>query len=185
MYELLRTKPAEEASEILRRVRGGLDPEVVLRHVEAGDLLLQVSLVPETRYRYVFPFIKDDIPEFPQLPENKYLESPRYENTSPGSSPSQRTNRDLSASEDYAMYFKPYHAAEVVDPLVSSSKPSAWTTISKDDRKLRRLLQSYLICSYFWFTSFNKEYFLQDMSTGIQDCCSSLLVNSVFALACV
>lgn len=52
----LRERPEAEALAILRRLRGAEDVRSLARHIEHGDLLLQVALAPETNYRYDFPF---------------------------------------------------------------------------------------------------------------------------------
>lgn len=45
--ELLRTRPEAEAMSIFRRLQGGERPEDIMRHVQHGDLLLQLSLRPD------------------------------------------------------------------------------------------------------------------------------------------
>ena len=44
VYNLLRTRPEDEAISILRRIRGGESHESILQFVHHGDLLLQLSL---------------------------------------------------------------------------------------------------------------------------------------------
>jgi urocanate hydratase len=48
IYKLLQTLPAEEAQEILRRIRSGTPVETILTHVQAGNLLLRVAVRQET-----------------------------------------------------------------------------------------------------------------------------------------
>jgi hypothetical protein len=80
LFDILRSRSKLEAFNILHRIRSGADVYTVLRHVKDGDLLLQLSLVPETRYRYEFPYIAD-MPAFLEVPDNPYLSSLIYENT--------------------------------------------------------------------------------------------------------
>ncbi|KAF2475124.1 uncharacterized protein BDR25DRAFT_186444, partial [Lindgomyces ingoldianus] len=71
IFDMLKARTEQEATIIMQRIRNGVDADTIIRHVEDGDLLLQLSLVPETRYRYDFPFITD-MPSFLQLPDNVY-----------------------------------------------------------------------------------------------------------------
>jgi hypothetical protein len=80
---------------------------------------------------------------------------------------------------------RPFHAAHVVDPLLSDAKPSLWTAVCQDDLLMRELLAAWLQCEYFFTTPLQKDYFLQDMASHNQDFCSPLLVNAVLAYACV
>ena len=59
LHELVRDRPHEEAMAIVSNIRRGDDPEDIVRRVEHGDVLVQMRLVPETRYRYEFPFRKE------------------------------------------------------------------------------------------------------------------------------
>jgi hypothetical protein len=79
---------------------------------------------------------------------------------------------------------RPFHAAHVVDPLLSDAKPSLWTAVCQDDLLMRELLAAWLQCEYFFTTPLQKDYFLQDMASHNHDFCSPLLVNAVLAYAC-
>jgi len=59
LVDLFRVLPDHDAVEILRRLRGGEDAGALVRQVQAGDLLIQLSLVPKTRRRYEFPYLMD------------------------------------------------------------------------------------------------------------------------------
>jgi hypothetical protein len=50
IFETLQTRPLAEAEEIYKRIRAGADADSVLQHVQGGDVLLQLALVPGTRY---------------------------------------------------------------------------------------------------------------------------------------
>lgn len=197
VYAILRSRPQHEANSVFKRIRTGDDPQSILRHVEHGDLLLQLRVVPESRYRYEFPFMSP-LPARLQTQDNPYLGSLIYEweverPRSPVRSPKRRgkqleTNR--SGSEEFTTpgpgpYVKPFHAAEVHDPLIDSAEPSKWTDVTTDNTLLRSLLRSYFLHEYQWFSAFQKEYFLSDMIADLRQFCSPLLVNAVLALACV
>jgi hypothetical protein len=87
-------------------------------------------------------------------------------------------------------YVKPYHAAVFVEPLLEKTRPSEWTTVSKDDAFMRDLLAAYFTQEYHLMPVFQKDYFLEDMANGElaekgTPCCSALLVNATLAYACV
>ncbi|KXX81374.1 Nitrogen assimilation transcription factor nirA [Madurella mycetomatis] len=184
IFDHLRSRTEAESSEIVKRIRSGGDPESILRYIKDADLLLQLAVVPETRYRYVFPLMQD-MPAFLIRPDNPYLSTQVYEWTTSSAS----TTQDLLLSdgsrslEPQSPYLKPYHAAEIVEPLLSAAKPSDWTKVSSDDTLMRKLFSLYFSCEYQWMPAFQKDYFLQDMAAGHRGCCSSLLVNAVLALA--
>lgn len=197
VYAILRSRPQHEANSVFKRIRTGDDPQSILRHVEHGDLLLQLRVVPESRYRYEFPFMSP-LPARLQTQDNPYLGSLIYEweverRRSPVRSPKRRGKQletDRSASEESTTpgpgpYVKPFHAAEVHDPLIDSAEPSKWTDVTTDNTLLRSLLRSYFLHEYQWFSAFQKEYFLSDMIADRRQFCSPLLVNAVLALACV
>ncbi|KAF2108725.1 hypothetical protein BDV96DRAFT_587169 [Lophiotrema nucula] len=187
IYELLQNRPEEEVAVILRRIREGANPEHVLRQVQDGDLLLQLALVPEARYRYDFPYNKR-MPKALIISNNTYLESPIFE----------RAWADISASSLYpitrarednglassSMYLIPYHAAEVSDPLLADAKISEWTTVTSNESLLRKLLAAYIKYDAGFLTALHKEHFLYGLVENRPGYCSSLLVNAVLATAC-
>ena len=210
IYALLQSRPQYEADEILQRIRTGADAEAILRHVSCGDLLVQLALVPETRYRYEFPYISA-MPDFLLHPNNPYLDSDMYSWVSralptPGTQhrPFQpHTSRceqprlgqlppiEGSLGPGHGLeppdgpYSQPYHAARVIDPLLDAVKPSKWTSVSGDDALMRQLLHGYLQFEHDWFPYFHKEYVLTDMANEKPRFCSELLVNAVLALGSV
>ncbi len=181
MIEVLQSSREEDAYEILRRIRAGADVETLLRHIKDGDLLLQLSLVPESRFRYEFPYIKD-MPSFLLRTDNPYLDSLIYECTLVDSATMEQPAKPMDAQSPY---LKPYHAAEIIDLRLDSVKPSTWTSISSNDGLMQKLLHAYFLYEYQWFTYFNKDLFLQDMVAGLHRFCSPLLVNALLAVACV
>ena len=42
----------EEAVDILHRLRAGASVEALMQHIKSGDILMQLSVVSQTRYRY-------------------------------------------------------------------------------------------------------------------------------------
>jgi hypothetical protein len=179
LFHLLRSKPEEESLELLRRIRGQDDPEAIVKQVKDGDLLLQMALVPEARLRYQFPHVKE-MPTVLQTPDNPYLSSMIYAWTVGSRSPPENAQ-----SQQQSRYLKPFHAADLVDPVLDSVRPSHWTTVSTDDRFMRGLLSSYFLREHMWFTYINKDLFLASMAARSTSLCSPLLVNAVLAFACV
>jgi Fungal Zn(2)-Cys(6) binuclear cluster domain len=187
IYELLQSRPKVEADEVFRRIRGGGDAESILKHVQEAELLRQLSLIPETRYRYDFPFIKE-MPAFLQHPDNPYLKSPIYEWASKGISGAKQelSSPQLGDSDYKSLYLSPYHAAEIVEPRINDVIPSEWTNVSSDDGLMRTLLAEFFMFQYPWLGSlFHKDYFLADMVAKRHRFCSSLLVTAILTYACV
>ncbi|KAK4250765.1 hypothetical protein C7999DRAFT_11425 [Corynascus novoguineensis] len=201
VYEVLRTRPEDEAKEVYRRIRRGSDAVSILRHVNYGDVLVQLALVPEARYRYEFPYLPD-MPPFLRNLENPYLDSEVYEYALRQASPTdchragnhqqhQRLLPDATNGVDSVYgagerdpYLKPYLSATLVHPWLDSVKPSKWTTVSTDDVLMRKLLHDFFLFEYDWFTFFHKDYFLEDMGTENRRFCSSLLVNALLCIGC-
>ncbi|EJP66453.1 C6 transcription factor, putative [Beauveria bassiana ARSEF 2860] len=178
---LLRSHKEKEAMEICKRVRSGVDVETILSLVQDGDLLVQMHLHPETQFQYTFPYIRH-MPAFLCQPDNVYLNSPLYRSTRT----EQRTDTtNGTTSNDLGVqYFIPHHAAELVDPRFGSVKLSEWTAVTRDNAFLTHLLKIYFQFEFPFFPFFHKDYFLEDLIAGCEECCSSLLVNAILAAAC-
>ena len=164
----------------------GADIESVLRHVRDGDLLVQLSVEPETRLRYALPYM-DSMPAFLLVPDNQYLSTPLYEATfkPPSSLPDGMALGERKTSKCMDPYMKPSHAAEIVEPILDRVYAKNWTNIITDDGLFRRLITIYISHQHATFFWFNKELFLEDMGARRTQFCSSLLVNAVLAAACV
>jgi hypothetical protein len=193
IVELLRHLPARDAQDVLGRIRFGTDIEDILNHIENGNLLLQMHVVPETRFRYDFPY-RSEMPE-DHLQDNPYLDSliykaaslfPKDRQHSNPSAPSSATiPPDLRSIDLQSPYLKPFHAAQIIEPLLFDAKVSAWTTVCDDDVLMRELLAVFFRCEYHFTAAFQKDIFLEDMAARREDFCSSLLVNVTLAYACV
>ncbi|KAI9686064.1 MAG: hypothetical protein M1822_004047 [Bathelium mastoideum] len=179
----LQHREAEEANAILAQVRQGIDVESVVRNITEGDLLLQLQVVPETKYRFTFP-AGTEFPSYLQASGNAYLRSVMYETTLVPPNEAQRPASAPSGDHLQPEYFKPYVAAKTADPRLDKLKPSMWTNVSNDDGLLKTLIRHYFHYEYQWLCCFHKDHFLDDMLSGSTRYCSSLLVNSVLALAC-
>ncbi|KAF4440926.1 hypothetical protein F53441_12164 [Fusarium austroafricanum] len=176
----LRTSSAEDANDILNRLRAGARVDDLVRHVESGNLLLELSLVPQTQFRHsAGNFLV--IPDLLRTANNPYATSLVY--TIKFDSPSSIT-RTLPTSEARALYNAPYSAARIVSSILDACRPSQWTTVSSDDDFLREILRCYFTSAYVFLPYFHKDYFLHDMVRGRQRFCSPLLVNSVLAAGC-
>lgn len=131
------------------------------------------------------------MPESLLHPQNPYLNSLLYECTfkdqitlsSQALAPA--SSSAPGGDEHQGAYLKPFHAAEVVDSKLESIKPSAWTSVSSDNRLMRKLFNIYFLQEYHAAPFFHKEYFLEDMMAERHELCSSLLVNAILAMACV
>jgi hypothetical protein len=186
---VLRSRPEHDALEIFKRIRAGADIDQVIRHVNYGDVVGQLAVVPETRYRYEFPY-SIEMPASLVRPDNPYLDSEIYDFVlnpatqrrlpSP-SSASSRSSPGATELLELDPYLKPFHGAAILDPWLDAVKPSRWTSVSDDDDLMRGVIQAYLIHEYDWFTCFHKDLFLQDMANERPRFCSKLLVNAILA----
>ena len=182
----MQSKSFEESKSILDRIRSGQDVRTVLCHLQDGDLLLQIALVPENRHRYSFPY-HSGMPSFLLNNSNPYLQSRMYKLVGESTETTRDTNTNLQAARvgDEALYRAPYHAARLVEPRIDAARPSRWTLVPASDSFLRELLRAYFLHEYSASMFFHKDYFLEDMSAGRNRFRSSLLVNAVLAAACV
>lgn len=120
---------------------------------------------------------------------NPYMESKIYEAASLYTNPPRYTAFDFGdsmGSDEYQnLYIKPFHSAEIIDPLLTNAKPSLWTAVCNDDVLMRDLLSVWFRCEHHFTSAFQKDYFLEDMAARRTDFCSPLLVNIVLAYSCV
>ncbi|CAG7565821.1 unnamed protein product [Fusarium equiseti] len=183
LFDAMRDRNEEDAVTIMTRIRAGQDPGTILRHLDTGDLLLQLHLVPETRFRNSFPFAFR-IPTRLQSLRNVYFQSPVYEATLMEHSPEHAGTIELH-DRFSPQYLRPYAAAELIDPRINLLKPSKWTNVLTDDALMRNMLRFYFRLEHQSLPFFHKDYFLDDMLSGSEDFCSPLLVNAVLAECCV
>ncbi|KFG80621.1 putative zinc finger protein [Metarhizium anisopliae] len=191
IFDAIRSRSEADVGAIVRKIRRGENVDDIARQVEHGDLLLQSFLVPETRYRYEFP-LSSNLPPYLLLQSNVYLKSLIYKwapplplgNAAESGPSSSHQQPDNAFSEAEAPYLMPYHAAKIIDTRLSSVAPSKWTSVSSDDLLMRRLLSAFFLQDHDWWTAFQKDYFLEDMSKMHHELCSSLLVNALLALSC-
>ncbi|KAH7177414.1 hypothetical protein DER46DRAFT_632504 [Fusarium sp. MPI-SDFR-AT-0072] len=170
-----------QAHEELYSIISGQDVRTVLRHLQDGDLLLQIALVPQTWHRYSFP-LSPEMPHFLRGENNPYLKSRIYEMVNEDATAS-NPNAVLDAGTvgHEAQYRAPYNAAELIEPRIDILRPSQWTLVPASENLLRELLKMYLLHEYPTFAFFHKDHFLDDMAAGRENFCSSYLVNAVLA----
>ncbi|KAF1912974.1 hypothetical protein BDU57DRAFT_340740 [Ampelomyces quisqualis] len=180
LLELLTTLSDTDSFEVIRRLKAGDDVQRLLNQAKDGDLLMQISLVPETRRRYDLPYVAS-MPESILNQDNHYLNSVVFQTSfnTPEASRKALTH-GAQQSEYHSMYLMPYHAAEMVDPLLDVSV-SGWTSVISDNELLRHLLGAYFVHQHPRFFPFHKDIFLRDMGGRRARFCSPLLVNAVLA----
>lgn len=157
----------------------------MVRCLKGSDLLLQLSLVPSSEFKYVFPY-KKDLPI--HLSANKnvpYLTSLIYQFTIGDAQPEHSMGLHQGDSGMRSMYLAPYHAAKFVDSRTDNVTASDWTTVTSDDALVRELLGIYFTFDHSFYPVLHKDHFLDDMAACRKRYCSSLLVNVVLAQACV
>jgi hypothetical protein len=184
-YYGIQTRSDAEVHEIVRRIRAGSDAETVAHQLSTANFLLQVQLEPETKCPYQFLY-SSSMPSYLRTPTNPFLHSLIHEWNKKDHAGNISVS-PLSESEEKckAQYLKPVHAASIVDPRLDEIIPSQWTTVNADDDLMRTLIRACFLHEYDRFTFFHKDYFLDDMLTGSNTFCSSLLVNAILAVGCV
>lgn len=203
--ELLRTRPEAEALSIFRRLREGDSPEVVMRHVQHGDLLLQLSLRSESEQQSETSsseppsgqghgvLVSAGDAEHPHRGTLLYGATSALSSVVP--SPATANARDQTATgalrDGLGLKTLPFSRqnveCDVVEPLIDKVRPCRWTSVVAEDEVMRSLLNLFFQLEYRWFhvPVFHKDSFLRDMASEIPENCSSLLVNAVLACACV
>ncbi|KAH6980204.1 hypothetical protein EDB82DRAFT_578349 [Fusarium venenatum] len=176
--DILRSHPAQDVNNILGRLRGGASVDELVRHIESGDMLLELSVAPEVQWRHN-PGGLLNIPDLLKTANNPYVKSIIYQikfNSSSTAIP-----QSSPGTGSLALYNAPYHTATMVSTLLDTCEPSKWTTVSTDDELLREILRRYFTSVYMFLPFFDKDSFLYDMARGRNRFCSSLLVNAVLA----
>ncbi|KAI1382785.1 uncharacterized protein F4822DRAFT_96676 [Hypoxylon trugodes] len=181
LFGIMRSRPDEETAQVIQRLRMGEEAQTIVQAISDSDLLLQLSLKPDLRFRYEFPYLREMPVHLNRWP-NPYLQSILFEKVD---IQPPATLEALKAVEDESkkVYLVPYHTVELKDNRISSMNVSTWTTVSSDNPMLRVLLQIYFIFEFPFHPYFHKEMFLDDMSTGNKRFCSPLLVNAVLGAA--
>ncbi|KAJ6782478.1 hypothetical protein PWT90_07884 [Aphanocladium album] len=162
----LQTRDDSDVATIVRRLRAIQDPEAVAKQLEGGDVLLQLHVRPETKFRFTFPFLRD-MPRALRTPDNVYLKSPLFESAFLAPDHGAVAEAAISKVEQQPQFFRPYAVAQIADLRINAADVSHWTSVSTDNRLMRILLHAYLL------TEYQGPRF-----------CSSLLVNAVLAHAC-
>jgi hypothetical protein len=177
---LLQSLPERDAVDIFRRIRAGANAEAVMKHIQEGILVMELSNVPQISSRNHFPFL-DKIPT--SLQESTYFQSRVYEALE--ASDYDTNTSQTSTTPQNSNYARALLTARMVDNLLEDAQPSHWTSVSSNDRLLRNLLENYFINQYPRQFFFVKDYFLEDMLSRRTEFCSPLLVNALLAKACV
>ncbi|KAJ4304568.1 hypothetical protein N0V90_000094 [Kalmusia sp. IMI 367209] len=169
---MLRTIRKPRVNEIIERIRAITDLETLLNSIHGANLFSELSLVPETQLRYDFPY-STHMPSH-LLEDNEYLESPIYKATflpvQSRSTPQRLVGitrggyTEPMVSEE--AYNKPFRAAVLVEPLLEQIDLSKWTTVTSDNRLLRRFLEAYFLHVPILAPLFHKDLFLEDLASG-------------------
>lgn len=183
LFDYLRTLDSHRANDVYQRIRHGFDLHHLLTQIRAGDLTSQLSLRPQSQYRYELPHVKHMPQEL--LGDNSYLDTLIYETASLSLGGREARPPDQVGPLPQIVYLRPFHAARIVDRLIEDAKPSLWTTVCQDDGIMRRLLRNHFLCEFYFMSALQKDLFLEDMICQQGEFCSSLLVNAVLAYACV
>ena len=163
LVEIMKSASEQDASGLLARLRSGADVETLVSHVTNGNLLLQLSVAPETRFRYDFPYDKK-MPASLLVQGNAYVQSPIYNPRSvyPSSGHSSKSlHEGTSGAQNTSV--ETIHLAKVVDPRLADLNISTWTTVCDNNELMRNLLRRWLHCEYQFTAAFQIDLFLEDM----------------------
>lgn len=195
----------QDAADVLRRIRAGVTAGAILAQVKNGHLLTQLSLAVETRRRYEFPYVSE-MPIHLSMVDNMYLRSLLCHATIPqlatrhssliddcqtntnsqhGSSHRGLQHATTNDAHYPTPYLVPYHAAQMVEPILDKLEAKPWTGVISDNRLLRKLISSYFYYPHPCGPFTQKDLFLEDMAAGRTDFCSPLLVNAILSSASV
>ena len=173
----------QDAAEVFRLLKAGMDVEFIVKHVRDGNLLMQMSLIPETTRQYEFPYMAK-MPSHLFVTNNPYMDSCLYKAVVSSSTHSHAENRQLITKYGSA-YLLPYHTAKMGEPFIDKITTTPWTSVISDNRLLRRLVSLYFTCPHPCAPLVHKDLFLEDMAAGRTAFCSPLLVNAVLSVASV
>lgn len=186
--------PEDYACAVVQHVRTGADVDMLLKNFTEADLLLQLSVAPEARRRYDFPYSKH-MPSDLLFEGNPYLDSWAYEATAPQHQHSlsftlrERAIENVQQGDPTAIppdaYEQPFRAARLADPMLERVDVSRWTTVMSDNILLRKYLGTYFLTPSVLSPVFDKDLFLEGMLSGDIRFTSRLLVNAVLAAGCV
>lgn len=179
----LRTMTEQDAVEVFRLLKAGTDVESIVKHVRDGNLLLQLSLIPETVCQYEFPYMAK-MPSHLFISDNPYMSSCLYEVVSSSPAYTYTENRQL-VNKYGSAYMMPYHTAKMVEPMIDKITTTQWTMVISDNRLIRRLISLYFTVPHPCAPLVHKDLFLEDMTTGGTSFCSPLLVNAILSIASV
>lgn len=189
---MLKNAPATNATTMLENFRAGAELEDLLNTLTEADLTIQLSVVPEIRRRYDFPYYQH-MPSHLLFEANTYLDSKIYQATlrTTQSETSVQTLRSTSSHQSTNIMFpqdaydKPFRAATLADPILENLDVSKWTTVLSDNQLLRRILGAYFLYPTALSPVLHKDIFFEDMALNGHRFASKLLVNAILASGCV
>jgi hypothetical protein len=77
LFDMLRTMADADATEVLQRIKSGIQPDHIL-HLIRGNLLVQLSLKPESSSRDNFLYLRE-LPAYLLRPTNLYFNTLAYD----------------------------------------------------------------------------------------------------------
>ncbi|KAJ6200931.1 hypothetical protein J3E72DRAFT_183420, partial [Bipolaris maydis] len=160
----LRTMTEQDAVEVFRLLKAGTNIDSIVKHVRDGNLLLQLSLIPETFSQYESPYMTK-MPSCLFVRDSSYMSSCLYKLVSSSPAYTHAENKQLTARYGSA-YTMPYHTAKMVEPLIDKITMTPWTIVISDNRLLIRLIFLYFTGQYPCAPLVHKDLFLEDMAAG-------------------
>ncbi|KAK8013683.1 hypothetical protein PG991_009276 [Apiospora marii] len=192
LFEMLRSRPEEEALVILRHVRSSGTVQSTLQYIKEGHLVTATHMVGSDA---------DEIP-LPPCPKNKveFMLGIDHPNAYPFLPPLE----ELKSSLGFKMRMIPEadpktadwvteeevenarhldRARELDDDRLLHVKAADWTTVTSTDIIVQNLISLYLSWDHATMRLFDEEFFLDQISNSKTDYCSPVFVNAILAAA--
>ncbi|KAK7960450.1 hypothetical protein PG988_011664 [Apiospora saccharicola] len=192
LFEMLRSRPEDEALVILQRLRSSGNVQHTLHHIKEGYLLADTRMVGTEA---------DDVP-FPPCPKNReeVMLGVDHSNAYPFLPPLEEIQSALGCKvrniphanpdeDDWTTAEEVENAQhldrhrELYDDRYQRIKAFDWTTVTDSDTVVRNLISLYLSWDHATMRLFDEELFLDQMAAGKRDYCSPVFVNALLAAA--
>ncbi|KAK8013755.1 hypothetical protein PG991_009348 [Apiospora marii] len=192
LFEMLRSRPEEEALAILRHFRSSGTVQSTLQYIKEGYLVTathmagsdadEIPLPPCPKNREEFMLGIDHPNAYPFLPPLEELKSSLgfQMRMIPEADP--KTANWVTEEEiENARHLD--RARELDDERLLHVKAADWTTVTSNDIIVQNLISLYLSWDHATMRLFDEEFFIDQISNSKTEYCSPVFVNAVLAAA--
>ncbi|KAI5455621.1 hypothetical protein BGZ63DRAFT_138259 [Mariannaea sp. PMI_226] len=208
LFDMLKSRPEQDARIILNRIRTSGDLSATLSFIKEGELLSQTHTMTPDLYSSFLPRADSPFEAFLQVRHgNAY--NPLLRPGQTIADPTTKATNTTATWADTGITLTPGINAGITHPTVyedssqpcvlsnttigGSAKPvpydehlsrvsaQQWTAVTDDNRIFADIISIYLSYDHPTFRVFDEEYFLEELARGGTDYCSPLLVNAILA----